>query len=288
MFKNILIATTALSLTLAPSAFAQDVDGAKFRAVQEGEWYHPIEPDTWAYIGADEVEVFRVLTRIEAARGDRADPEQPDTIRAYGPGNGIYEFVQAGDAAVERAENATGAERLAALKAIAYYHTASAPHTRDSNAVAALNKAFGAYEEAAEELPGSFRDVELTLDGTEFEAFLHLPEGNGPHPVLVFSYGSDTSRVTALNYYEAHLLPKGISLLAIDVPGMGGSAGFDVTDGNTEKLHVAAVDWAKAQPQIDVDNIFVQGVSFGGNAAARVWTEHKDLDLAGVVYTWGR
>ena len=93
--------------------------------------------------------------------------------------------------------------------------------------------------------------------------------------------------MTTLDYYTDSLHPKGIAFLTLDVPGLGRSADYDVADGETEKLHVAAINWAKADDRFDNDNIFMQGISFAGNAAARVWTQHQDLDLAGVVYTCG-
>ncbi|MEM9473958.1 MAG: alpha/beta hydrolase [Pseudomonadota bacterium] len=288
MNPNTVMIATMLAISSVGPTIADQVDGATFRSIEEGQWYHPIELEMWAHFGADQDRTLEILTRIETATGHRSNPSQPDTISTYGAGNWTYEFTRAGDEGMARAERVDGAARLAVLKeALTYYHTASAPHTEDANRAAALEGAYAAYEEAARMLPGTFRTVEIDLSGKQFSAFLHLPEGDGPHPVLVFSNGSDMSRVTALNYYETYLLPKEIGFLTIEIPGMGHSARFDVTDGQTEKLHVAAVNWARTQRQIDTDNIFVQGVSFGGNAAARVWSQHEDLDLAGVIYTCG-
>jgi esterase FrsA len=278
MLKYILAATTALSMSLAPAVLAQEVDGTRFRHIEEGTWYHPVEPENWVYAGGKMEEIVAVLTRIEQAKGKRSNPEQPDTLIAYGPGNWIYEFNAAGDAAMARGDYAA---------AVAYYHVASAPHTNDANARAALAKAGKAYQAAAEKLPGRIGALELSLNGATFEAFLHVPPGEGPHPVLVYSNGSDVAKVASLSNYEEHLLPKGIAFLTVDIPSMGGSMAFDVIDGHTEKLHVAAAQWAKGNSELDAQNVFVQGVSFGGNAAARVWTQHQDLDLAGVIYTCG-
>ena len=151
-----------------------------------------------------------------------------------------------------------------------------------------MEKAFDAYQAAAGLLPGDFERVYIEHDGESFEAFVHFPEHNGdPAPVLVMSNGSDMSKALSFAYYEQHLMPKGIALISIDVPGMGGSADYDVADGATEKLHVAAAEWAMSQAELDARNVFVQGVSFGGNAAARVFLGHPELDLAGVIYACG-
>ncbi|WP_106743476.1 alpha/beta hydrolase [Yoonia maritima] len=264
--------------TFCTAGFAQTVDGTKFRAIEEGQWYHPIEPEMWTYFGADETTVYEILERVADSDGPRVDPDQPDTQIAYGPGNWIYEFTLAGDAAM-----AAGNHKAAAI----YYHTASAPHTNDPNSVAALQSANAAYVQAASTVASDFEVVDIAHENQSFQAFLHLPEGEGPFPVLVMSNGSDMSKVTALNYYETHLQPKGIAFLTLDTPGMGDSIAYDVRDGQTDKLHAAAAAWAKTQPNLQSNNVFLQGVSFGGNAAARLFLDKPELDLAGVIYTCG-
>ena len=161
----------------------------------------------WAYFGTDETRVFEVLERVENATGARTNPTQPDTVAAPGPGHWITEFVAAGDAAMARAAG-TGdpAARLETFEeAMAYYHTAAAPHTNDPASLAAGEKAGEAYAAAAALLPGDFREVGIAHEGKTFAAYLHLPPGEGPHPVLVFSNGSDMAKETALGYYRTHL-----------------------------------------------------------------------------------
>lgn len=272
------ISLLACAAAFCTASLAQTVDGTKFRAIEEGEWYHPVEPEMWAYFGADEATLYEVLARVSQSEGARVDPNQPDTQIDYGPGNWIYEFTAAGDAAL-----AAGNHKAATI----YYHTASAPHTNDPYSVAALQSANAAYVQAATEIAGTFDVVDIAHAGASFQAFLHLPEGDGPFPVLVMSNGSDMSKVTALNYYQTHLQPKGIAFLTLDIPGMGDSIAYDVSDGQTDKLHAAAAAWAKTHPALQENNVFVQGVSFGGNAAARLFLDKPELDLAGVIYTCG-
>ncbi|KUP91191.1 alpha/beta hydrolase [Tritonibacter horizontis] len=261
--------------TTAPSA--QQMDGSMFRAIGDGDWYHPVEPDNWVYLGGEEDEIMEVLTRIEQAEGVRANPEQPDTIRAFRPGNWVYEFSAAGDQAM-----AEGRYRAA----ITYYHTAAAPHSNQPGMAEALENARAAYARAMEGV-ATYEEIQLDRDGHSFTAHLHLPAGAGPFPVLVFSNGSDMSSVLAMTYFTEHLMPKGIAYLSIDMPGLGRSGAFDMADGQSEKLHLAAIDWAKSDPRLQNNNIFAQGVSFGGHSAARLWALHPELDLAGVIYTCG-
>jgi esterase FrsA len=278
MIKIRHISVFACAAAFCTASLAQTVDGTKFRAIEEGEWYHPVEPEMWTYFGADEATLYEVLGRIAESEGDRVDHDQPDTQIAYGAGNWIYEFTAAGDAAIAEGDYKA---------AVIYYHTASAPHTNDLNSIAALQKANAAYVHAATEVVGTFEAVDIAHGDASFQAFLHLPEGDGPFPVLVMSNGSDMSKVTALNYYQTHLQPKGIAFLTLDTPGMGDSIAYDVSDGQTDKLHAAAAAWAKTHPTLQENNVFVQGVSFGGNAAARLFLDKPELDLAGVIYTCG-
>jgi esterase FrsA len=274
MLRNIMVVTTALTLTCAS---AQQVDGTKFRSVEEGAWYHSIDIDTLVGAGADEQEVYGVLSRIEDAVGARSNPDQPDTVIAYGPGNWVYEFVVAGDAAMARQDYEA---------AITYYHEAAAPHTGAAGQDEALEMARDAYVLAMQPV-GNYEEVEIAHDGRSFIGHLHIPDGEGPFPVLVMSNGSDMSSVTTFRYYIEQLMPKGIAFLTLDVPGLGRSAAYDLADGPTEMLHIASIEWAKNDTRLDDENIFVQGISFAGNAAARIFTQHQDLDLAGVIYTCG-
>ena len=277
----------ALATALPMAAQAQEMPA--FREASEGSWYHPVEPSMWSYIGGDRTIIDATILRISASTGKRRNSDQPDTQIEYGPGNWIYEFSVAGEEAMRRAADAgTEADALSAYQeALSYFHTAAAPITQGKESLAAFERAATAYQAAADLLPGSFIRTEISFDGKSFEVFLQTPLGKGPFPLLVMSNGSDQSSLTALTYYRKHLLPKGIAFLTLDVPGMGRSRKYDVTDGQTDKLFVEAVKWARTRSELDGDNIFVQGVSFGGNAAARIFLDHPELDLAGVVYTCG-
>ncbi len=274
---SLCVKSTLAAMLISGAAVAQSVDGSHFRSIEEGTWYHPVEPDLWAYMGADEKTIHSVLTKIEQADGKRADEALPDTVMAYGPGNWVYEFVAAGEAA-----EAAGDYQAA----VVYYHTAAAPHTGSEAQSEALEKARAAYAMAMQDI-GTFEEVQIDYEGASFTAHLHIPEGEGPFPVLVLSNGSDMSSVAALGYYTKHLKPRGIAYLTLDLPGMGRSAAYDIKDGRSEKLIVAAAQWAKLDQRLSPENVFVQGVSFAGHSAARVFALHPELDLGGVIYTCG-
>lgn len=277
MLKKFLLTSCVATLLLTQNVQAQNAEGNGFRSIEEGTWYHPVEVEQMVYMGGDEAVINAVLTKVEQSQGERWDDNMPDTVIAYGPGNWGYEFSAAGDEAV-RAENYRAA--------VVYYHAAAAPHTGTPEQSMALEKARAAYQGAMKSI-SHYEEVTIPVEGKSFTAHLHLPEGDGPFPVLILSNGSDMSSVTAMGFYTKHLKPRGIGFLTLDLPGLGRSAEFDIKDGRSEKLMVATAAWAQQDERISKENVFVQGVSFAGHAAARVFALHEDMDLGGVVYACG-
>lgn len=283
------LASTAIlsiaSIVFLTSIAAAQQEPADFRGEGEGEWYHPLELEAWAELGADPAVLEALIERIGASTGPRFYEEMPDTQIAFEAGNWVYEWTQAGDAALANARGAANPQdALASAKAaIAYYHFASSPHTNDPNNRAALDLSGQAYNFAAELLEQDIREVSIEYNGTPFQAYVHLPQGEGPFPVVVISNGSDQAKEMLLTYFLEYLDEQNIAMISLDLPGMGDSNSFDIRDGDTSKLHLAAVDWAKTQETLDANNIFIQGGSFGGHAAAQAFLKSADYNLAGVI-----
>jgi esterase FrsA len=283
----ILASAVLTAATLSSPGHAQDASG--FRTVSEGDWYHPIEINEWIEQGGDRAVIEETLMAIQNATGERLNPDQPDTLLAFGPGHWTYEWTQRGDTALASGRNAetTAKAKKAFEQAILYYTMASSPHTHDPNNLAALAKASEAYLLAASLIPERISQVSIAHDGNTFLANFHVPQGEGPFPFVIASQGSDQSKEMLFTYFEEYLAPRGIGLLSLDMPGMGGSAAYDLKDGETDKLHIAALQWARTQPEVDQEYLFLQGSSFGGHAAARAFLKSDDLNLAGVIYTCG-
>lgn len=174
-----------------------------------------------------------------------------------------------------------------AMSAVAAFHIAAAPQAGAPGTAEAMARARAAYDRAAAALPGAVAWATIPHAGAAFDAIFHLPPGDGPHPVLVLSNGSDMGKEASLAFYVRALLPRGIALLSLDLPGMNGSAAFDLATTPSDALHAAAVAWVRTQPGIDPGAVFVQGVSMGGNAAARFFLTRSDLGVAGVIYVCG-
>ncbi|CAN0554394.1 unnamed protein product, partial [Ectocarpus sp. 8 AP-2014] len=191
-----------------------------------------LEVDEWVELGGDRATIEATLKRIEATKGARLNDDQPDTLIAYGPGNWTYEWAQNGEIALAEAKSATSPALI--KQAIMYFTMASSPHTHDPNNLAALKKAGEAYLLASGQMPETVKQVEIAYEERSFVANFHIPMGEGRFPFVIASQGSDQSKEMLFSYFEEFLAPRHIGLISLDIPGMGGSAAYDIQDGRTE------------------------------------------------------
>jgi len=122
---------------------------------------------------------------------------------------------------------------------------------------------------------GGFREAEeLWIEGSEgrrVQAWLMLPDGPGPHPLILEIHGGPYAQYGdrfAMKYQM--LAAGGYAVLAVNPCGSTGygeafgAALHDRFPGPDYDDLMAAVDHVAARPEIDADNLFVSGVSGGG------------------------
>jgi esterase FrsA len=288
---TLLGATVSTTVAIAqPPTEASGAPPAFFgRGPDPSKWYHVIEAEP----GPAGERTRKVYERIAGAAGERRDPARLDTIIAYGPGHWTYEWEQEANAVAASAERSlkagdTAAARRAYFEAARLYAVGSAPHLRDdTTAMAALGKARAAYVRGAKLLPGRFSVLQIPYAGKTFEAYLYLPPGKGPFPVVVASNGSDVVKEQVGDKLMRELAQRGIGLLAIDMPGIGGGAAYNL-DPASDVLHVAAIERVRREPGVDAARIAAMGISFGGHAAAHLFLRAEpDLRLRGIVEACG-
>ena len=289
--KSSCILLLAMSVLTGLLYSRAQADGAfsEFRTSEQGDWYHPIDLEEWHSLGGEPETMRSTLRLIEASEGPRRIADQPDTLIAYGPGNWIYEWTLAGQDALNLAHASSTPEEIRrhALAAMTYFNLASSPHGNTPEQRAALENSSVAYLLAASTLEETVVQDEIRHAEGSFTVYTHLPQGRGPFPTVVISNGSDQSKEFLFSYFTDHLAPKGIAMISLDMPGMGGSADYNLTEIEVDALHITTANWAQTQPQFDGRNIFLQGSSFGGNAAARAFLRSDGPDLAGVIYVCG-
>ncbi|MFC4591798.1 alpha/beta hydrolase [Sphaerisporangium corydalis] len=114
--------------------------------------------------------------------------------------------------------------------------------------------------------------VEFTADGLTLVGDLRVPQGEGPHPALVFTgpFTGVKEQVTGL--YAARLAEAGYVTLAFDHRNFGESGGtprrHEDPQGKLADLR-AAVSYLRGLPSVDPGRIGAVGICLGGGYALR-------------------
>ena len=114
-------------------------------------------------------------------------------------------------------------------------------------------------------------EVHFPSRGARLVGTLHLPEGPGPHPLIVGAHGSGRIDRSDLYLTEAaeYFAPRGVAFLAFDKRGSGESTGrYRGSYGSAMVTYafdvLAAADYAASRADIDSDEIGLWGVSQAG------------------------
>src|SRR5271163_3559963 len=106
-----------------------------------------------------------------------------------------------------------------------------------------------------------------TASGDELEAWLYLPEGDGPHPAVVMAHGIGGIKAGGLAPFAERFREEGFVAIAFDYRNFGGSGGQprEVLSVPRQRADYSAViGWAVEQPYIDPRQIIAWGTSFAG------------------------
>jgi dipeptidyl aminopeptidase/acylaminoacyl peptidase len=139
----------------------------------------------------------------------------------------------------------------------------------------------------------TFREPELvhfeTFDGREIPAFLTLPDGDGPHPVVVdFHGGPEAQRRPFFMALRQYFVDNGY---AVFEPNVRGSSGYGKQYMNLDNVRNRmdsvedgkhGVEWLTGRDDIDPDRVVAYGGSYGGFMVLASLTEYPDLWAAGV------
>ena len=124
----------------------------------------------------------------------------------------------------------------------------------------------------------------------DIPAFKYIPEGDGPHPVIIQIHGGPEgqSRPGFSSTYQYWASELGVAVL---VPNVRGSSGYGKTyvsmdNGLNRKRSVedigALLDWIETQPNLDKDRVIVYGGSYGGYMVLASMIDYGDRLAGGV------
>jgi len=239
-------------------------------------WYRLIKLLQWSWQGLDIIDCYEVLAKISASDNPRSDPDLLDTVYGFRSGNWNYEwskkamfyqkqaksFVQNGQK--EKAKNAF-------YLASQLYSVASYPHLKgDESSIQAQTLAFSNYSASFEQADDVLlKVIEVPFEGKNVRCYLHLPNDDTIHPVVIVSSGLDALQCDLLPLFEKQLKPAGIAMLTVDMPGVGFSNHLKLEQ-DTSRLHRAILHYMSKVPWVDQDRIALMGVRMGGNAMNRL------------------
>ncbi|ABM04657.1 hypothetical protein DUF1100, hydrolase family protein [Psychromonas ingrahamii 37] len=248
--------------------------------VMEGEekpgWYRLLKFMLWSWQGLDLIECSEVLARIAVSTHPRSDQELLDSVIGFHSGNWSYEWTQKamfyykqGKAYAQQGEPEKA--KKAYYLASQFYSVASYPHLKgDELSLQAQALAFNNYKESAKYNHNMIlKEIKVPFQGKEVTCYLHLPNDETIHPVVIISGGLDTLQCELLPLFEKELAPAGIAMLTVDLPGIGFASHVKL-DQNSSNLHQAICHFLKGVPWVDHDRIALMGMRFGGNVAARL------------------
>jgi uncharacterized protein len=123
-------------------------------------------------------------------------------------------------------------------------------------------------------------DVSFLSQGQRCDAWLYLPEGEGPHPCVVAAHGMGGIRQVRLGAYGERFAQAGYAMLAFDYRHWGTSEGTPRYLCSLKRQQAdinAAIDFAKGRPDIDPGRVALFGISFGGGHTVVVASKRHDL-----------
>lgn len=127
-------------------------------------------------------------------------------------------------------------------------------------------------------------DVRFASGDADCAAWLFLPDGDGPHAVVVLGHGLGGVKELRLDAFAQRFRAAGYAALVFDYRHFGNSGGqprqlLDI--GRQLQDWASALAWVRSDPRFDAGRIVLWGTSFGGGHVGL--TASRDHGVAAVV-----
>lgn len=252
--KRFCVALLAVALSFAqtPIVAQEIIDGALFVPERRLEGF--------VYDGADPKIIAETVGHIRTMDGD-SEGSWVAEWRAVA----AAEEKRAGKAA-KRGDREEARELY--FSASNYYAIAGFPEYHSKAERDALMMHLSAYKKGGALMEPALDVVKVTARGKIFDTYLHKPAHIDRPPLILWTHGTDKFKGHAYQTIKS-LLDLGFAVATFDIPGTGESIFWNLTpDG--EFVHMAVLDAYSERNDIDQNNIFEVGVSFGGYYAAKM------------------
>lgn len=141
-------------------------------------------------------------------------------------------------------------------------------------------KALDAFRNYGRLLDPALEIVRIPFEGKEIVAYLRLPAGVRPAPLVFGINGLDSRKEDVIARVDSYLR-AGVGVFAIDMPGTGEAP--LLIDVGAERMFTSALDYLQTRADIDAKRIVVQGRSWSGYWAALIAYTEKDRIRGAVV-----
>ena len=141
-----------------------------------------------------------------------------------------------------------------------------------------------AFREYGQLLDPPLETVRIPFEGKEIVAYLRIPKGIRPAPLVFGMNGLDSRKEGVMARSDAYI-QNGLAAFAIDMPGTGQAP--LLIDVGSERMLSAALDYLIERPDIDASRIVVQGRSWSGYWAAVLAYTERDRILGAAVHGVG-
>lgn len=246
----------------------------------DSKWYRIVNPILWYLRGLPKLELEEVLSKIAASTKRHTNDNWLDSVIGYQPGNWIYEFLnqaakwQAKADSIDKSnltEDNKSKLNQYYLIASQYCSIASYPHFKnDELAMYAQTCAYQAYHKALSYSPFKCKELEFNVDGRNVKTILHLPQNcDGVCPVVLVCNALGNLQIDYYRYFSEFLAPNGLAMLTVDLPTVGFSRNFALTQ-NSSQIYQAIIEQLSNIPWIDSNRVIVAGFRFGSHIATRL------------------
>jgi 2,6-dihydroxypseudooxynicotine hydrolase len=155
------------------------------------------------------------------------------------------------------------------LDAARSYHLAYFLSVDDEEAHAhGLAKMVECHDRVLPFMEPSVEKITIPFPQSGLKALLSIPSGDGPHPVVMFLPGLDSTKEQR-HGGRGSLLRRGMAVLSLDGPGQGEISPKLPIRHDYEVAISAAIDALESQPRIDTGRVGLIGASLGGYYACR-------------------